>query len=912
MPSRVGPSVSPVPPSVGQTTVLINNTVYSGLYRSVDTAVSGGGGLDSGTTPAYDPSTNLFYETVSNVTFNTSGIYAGYLAAISPATDSLVRLFPVGLHPDGVAFDSSNGLLYVANHDSNNISVVDPSTNAVVGSLALPTSSCVDGSVAVNNSSGHLFLASPCYGVYDVNIANDATVLISAAAGAMDVVYDNQTGEVYQAGQNYANYPFIQFIGPNNDTVWKTITLPAPDVYPGVPAVDWKTDELYVPWGINTSAVDLATNTLGPTLSLSAGPAVASASTFDPDNGMVYVVTDYPNYNVTELDPATHRWVASSPALPGQDTGIAYSSGSGRLLLAGVQAGDSSGFVLMSSTLKVVGQPVSTVNPFGQSYFDPLTGYLFVPLPGIGTYGNASVIDPSTGKIVAYVPAGVDPRAVWVDPNTGYGYIANFGPPPAGHVDNLTVFNARTFVATGSIPVGVEPFTLTYDPANGYLYVGNGGTAGNGNVTVINPATNATVTNIALPGLPPGAAMYDPTTGDLYFVGQVAGELYGAVYTVASNTLVGETDLAFDQPFGAAYDALTGLIYIEDTNGPTFVIQEWDPGSQSAVGSINLYHDSLYLASDPVNGLLYAPQPYNETNGGYDANVVTEVNVTSGALVNLTVGQRPFGIAVDASSGEAFVSNYDSGSVVFIDPGTRISSSTYTVTFQTVPTSCSITFNGVLYTNGQQAAGVAAGSYSLVAPTCTGETFSGWSSTAGAVTSPTSASTSILVSANGTVTGTFTATITGYTVTIDVVPSTCSLMFNGNPYTNGEQATGVVSGPYSLDAVTCTGETFTSWSSTGRHRRLPHFVRDHRNDIGDRHHHRHLHGHAAGDLPHHIRRDGSPVGNELVGYSSRHAPHRANRDHRGGRGGRDLRLHRGHRDGLQRERNLGVCGRFRS
>ena len=138
----------------------------------------------------------------------------------------------------------------------------------------------------------------------------------------------------------------------------------------------------------------------------------------------------------------------------------------------------------------------------------------------------------------------------------------------------------------------------------------------------------------------------------------------------------------------------------------------------------------------------------------------------------------------------------------------------YTVTFDTMPTSCSVTFNGVSYSNGQQATGVTGGSYPLVANACSGETFSSWTSSAGTVTSLTAASTSIAVSASGTVTGTFTATSTSYTIAFDVVPSTCSLTFNGNPYSNGGQATGVAAGAYSLDAAACAGETFTSWSST--------------------------------------------------------------------------------------------------
>lgn len=803
--AQTEPLAPPVPPSVGQTTVLFNNTVYPGLYRSVDTDVAGY--EDWGTTPAYDPTTNLFYEPVQNYSLAPGALYyGGYLAAVSPATDRLVQLIPIGYEPMAVTFDSSNGLLYVLNWESKNIGIVDPSTNEAVGTLALPSGVYPIFSMAVNNSSGHLFLGSSA-GVYDLNITNDATVLITGSyqSSSPNVVFDNQTGEVYSVSSE------VQVIGPNNDTVWKSVSLPAtPSPGAGAPTVDWKTDELYVPWDNHTSAVELATNTLGPTLTLSAGEGVAPAATFDPDNGMVYVVTDYPNYNVTELNPATHRWVASSPAIPATPWGgIAYSPSSQRLLLTGASAG-SSGFLLMSPTMQLVGQPLIGAYPF-DPYFDPSTGDVFVSEYGLGDYGNVSALDAATGKVLGYVPAGLSPRAVWVDPSTGYGYIANFGPPPAGHVSNLTVFNAHTLAATGSIPVGTDPSALTYDPTTGYLYVVNSGTA---NITIINPVTNLSVGSIAVTGLSPvTASVYDPATSFLYVLGGVGGEDYGEIDIVdpATASVVGYAETYFE-PFSETYDAATQLIYIEDTNSSVFVLQKFDPGTGSFVGSINLYHTSLNLAWDSANDLVYAPDEVNDTNGA-NGNVVTEVNVTSGTLVNLTVGQVPYGIAIDASTGEAFVSDEDSGDVVFINPGTP-AAPTYTVTFETVPTSCTITFNGVTYTSGQEATGVAGGSYTIVAPACTGETFSSWSSTVGTVTSPTSASTTVTVSASGTLTATFTATTTTYTVTFQTVPTSCSITFNGVTYTNGQQASGVAAGSYSLVAPACAGEVFSSWSSS--------------------------------------------------------------------------------------------------
>lgn len=211
-------------------------------------------------------------------------------------------------------------------------------------------------------------------------------------------------------------------------------------------------------------------------------------------------------------------------------------------------------------------------------------------------------------------------------------------------------------------------------------------------------------------------------------------------------------------------------------------------GADAAGGPSNLTGYSYAWTFGDSTPVVYTHVPYTEhvytTAGIYMATVLVQSGTYTGTSNSLT-------IHVTAGSAPP---------------------PTYTVTFATSPTTCSITFNGVSYTNGGSVA-IAAGSYSLVANTCTGETFSSWTSTAGTVAAPTSATTTVTVSATGTITATYTATGSTYTVSFATSPTTCTIKFNSVTYTNGGSVA-VAAGSYPLVANPCTGETFSSWAST--------------------------------------------------------------------------------------------------
>jgi len=59
------------------------------------------------------------------VTFTLPISYSGTVSVINGATNTVIATIPVGTWPVGVAYDPSNGYIYVTNFDSGTVSVIN-------------------------------------------------------------------------------------------------------------------------------------------------------------------------------------------------------------------------------------------------------------------------------------------------------------------------------------------------------------------------------------------------------------------------------------------------------------------------------------------------------------------------------------------------------------------------------------------------------------------------------------------------------------------------------------------------------------------------------------------------------------------------------------------------------------------
>ena len=215
----------------------------------------------------------------------------------------------VGNYPYGVAF-ASNGDLYVANYGDNTVSVIDTSTNTVVGSP------------------------------------------ITVGSLPVAVAYASSNGDIYVVNEGDSSVSVI-------DTSYNTVTTTIPVGYEpyGVAFSPNGDGDIYVAsYGDDTvSVIDTSTNTVvGSPITVGSSPTgVAFASS----NGDIYVA----NYNagtVSVISTSTNTVVGSPISVGSYPYGVAYASSNGDVYV--VNVGDDTVSVLPTLS---TGAPSVSVSP---------------------------------------------------------------------------------------------------------------------------------------------------------------------------------------------------------------------------------------------------------------------------------------------------------------------------------------------------------------------------------------------------------------------------------------------------------------------------------------------------------------------------------------------------------------------
>jgi len=123
-------------------------------------------------------------------------------------SNTVIANISVGLWPVAVAYDPSNGYVYVANYRSNTVSVINGATNKVIASIAVGSG---PNGAAYDSSNGYLYVTN--YNSNSVSVINGATnmVIASIAVGSdpVGVAYDSSNGYVYVANSNSSTVSII-------------------------------------------------------------------------------------------------------------------------------------------------------------------------------------------------------------------------------------------------------------------------------------------------------------------------------------------------------------------------------------------------------------------------------------------------------------------------------------------------------------------------------------------------------------------------------------------------------------------------------------------------------------------------------------------------------------------------------
>lgn len=241
----------------------------------------------------YDSSNGLVY--VAN-----SG--SEIVTAFSSVTHAVVGSISVGASLGAMLYDSGNGYVYGADYSSNSVTVINGATNSVIGSIPVGRQPY---SLAYDSENGYVYVAND--GSDDVTVINGATdnVVGSIAVGVSPwgVAYDSANGRVYVANFDSSN---ITVINGTTDNVMGSVAL---GTNPWAVVCDTANGDIYVADGgtNNVTVIDGSTNTVVGLVHVGLRPAGVA---YDTANGNIYVLNDWSN-NVSVISSLSNSVIAT-------------------------------------------------------------------------------------------------------------------------------------------------------------------------------------------------------------------------------------------------------------------------------------------------------------------------------------------------------------------------------------------------------------------------------------------------------------------------------------------------------------------------------------------------------------------------------------------------------------------------
>jgi YVTN family beta-propeller protein len=257
------------------------------------------------------------------------------VSVINDTTDKIVAWVPVGDYPVQAGYDSEMGEVFVLNQNGNSISVINDTTNTVSSTFSPQT--YPDGIVVVN-SLGEIFVTNQVSGTVSVisDATNTVTHNISVGTWPNGLAYDSAKGEVFVANPESEN---VSVISVATNQVVATIPLAN---FPYCVTYDSATSQIFVGErsSIDTVVISDSTNSVVHTISGGNGPY---AMAYDSGDGDVFVA-NWNDANITVISGATDKVVGNVPVGTNPD-GVTYDSGNGYVYVSNYFQGSGQGTI---------------------------------------------------------------------------------------------------------------------------------------------------------------------------------------------------------------------------------------------------------------------------------------------------------------------------------------------------------------------------------------------------------------------------------------------------------------------------------------------------------------------------------------------------------------------------------------
>jgi YVTN family beta-propeller protein len=401
----------------------------------------------------------------------------------------------VGSFPWQATYDDLNNRIYVSNFNSQNLSIINASSNTIVGNVTLTANPF---EFAVDRSNGFLYVIDEGLMSSEVHVINTTTNTVASSiaisARPERIAYDGANGHLY-VGTSQSNN--ITVINGSTNAVVDSIALPPQNGYgrPTGMLYDPANRDVYVIQGVgqdsnnnpgvyaNMTVIDGVHDSVIRTIALPTKTEYSELA-YDPSNGIFYVSADrlgpatpYGGSVVVAVSTITNSVVAQIPIRGYFAEGLTFDPLNGYVYVASSDDtyywSNRSLFVINSSTNIVVGSIEVGVAAVGIT-FDPATGALYSIC---STYkGNISIYSPSvmpspylssvtfseTGLAIGMAWAvSVTSSTGWMAANRSVGFEQGFLVQNGSYTYLVQPVSGYLTQWSGSFVAGVAPQNLT-------------------------------------------------------------------------------------------------------------------------------------------------------------------------------------------------------------------------------------------------------------------------------------------------------------------------------------------------------------------------------------------------------------------------------------------------------------------
>lgn len=540
--------------------------------------------------------------------------------------------------PQGVVYDSGNGYIYVANHGSYTVTVVNP---------AILNSGGTNSVVATIN------LTSPPPPPPGGNITASCTQPIGEA-------YDFGTNTIWVVCDLSNTVDVIATSGKYANQVVETVLLPTPACAdPYADAYDSSDSEVYV---TTTSAPNVCaisdSSFATTTIYISSHSSLGIA--YDSANKEVYVAASGTN-NIIAISGGSfptynNHIVGTFPVL--NPWGVAYDSGQGQIWVTICCSFVNPGQVNVFSdgtTFTSLGSANVGMNP-QWAWYDLGQGEVVVSSSASKTNDLTFVNDTSPFTITYSLSLGGSSTSgaegVGFDPALNEIWVADTASSLPGNPPTVDEVTANTN------PAGLGAFGVAYDSVDQTILVTNPGAR---TVTIFSDSTLILAHTVSsLPSSPYGIAY-----GNGYFAVSCPAASKVEMFNAAGPGSPIATLVTTGTPQNITYDSTNQNFYVAETVA-NFVgwISTSSPGS---VGETPISTSSSFVAYDPSLTELFVGSAASSSLSAYS---VSGASLTLAGTVTLPTGASPQGIAYDGAFGETFVTINNQGLVSVVDDST--------------------------------------------------------------------------------------------------------------------------------------------------------------------------------------------------------------------------------------------------